>query len=81
MFIDGNKIRIRDRTSPVHFEFEKLFPVNVLHSNQGGRLPVAEPSHKRLVSIRNSKAFSKFFRHAVSPCRPGTGGKERSGQC
>jgi hypothetical protein len=32
MFIDGNKICIRDRTSPVHFEFEKLFPVNVLHS-------------------------------------------------
>jgi hypothetical protein len=30
MFIDGYKICIGDRTSPVHFELEKLSPVNVL---------------------------------------------------
>jgi hypothetical protein len=32
VFIDGKEICIRDRTGPVHFELEKLFPVNVLCS-------------------------------------------------
>jgi hypothetical protein len=32
MFIDGNKVCIADRTGSVHFELEKLCPVDILHS-------------------------------------------------
>src|SRR5437868_10522618 len=79
MFVDSNKVCVRDRTTSMHFELEEFLPVDVLHSIKA--VEHWQPSFpiSVLFQIRNSKAFSDLFRHAVSPCRPRISGNQRSG--
>src|SRR5262249_14155168 len=82
--IDSNKVCIRDGTSPEHFELEKLSAINVFHPIKAVEYWQPNFSISVLFRIRNSKALSNFFGHAVSPRCPGISGNERtvnSGTC
>ena len=69
VFIDIEKVRVCDYSRPMHFEFDKVFPVNVLD-------PIISVQHWKpnfpvgvSFYIGSGQSFSDFLRHVVPPSR------------
>ena len=78
-FVHGKKVSVCDHAGTVHFEFEKLLPVNVFGSLNAIHDRGANFAVRVWSDIGNTESVIYFLRHVVSPGRPGCGWDERSG--
>jgi hypothetical protein len=77
MFIHSKEVCIRNNTAPVHFEFEKLLPIDIFCSRDAiQHRELNFPTSVRFY-IWDTKRFSQFFCHVVLPSHPGCGGNKR----
>src|SRR6266536_2629308 len=81
VFIRGEKVGVGDHTGPVHFELEKILPIDVLRpTNAIQNLQANLPICVRF-GVGNIKTIADFFDHVVSPAGSIRSWNQGSGQC
>ena len=76
MVIDGQQVRIRNYAGSVHFELEKIFPIDILRPIDAIQNSQADFAISVRFGVRNFKALADFFGHVVSPARSICGGHQ-----